>query len=103
MESGSLVDTGIWSLVLHFPLVFGRSGGGGGGARGGDSELVVSVETRTLRLRLKRCRRCKTLWDCRKSGLTKHRAPTPELQFSSRGLRVVIGQNFWNTVGLVLD
>lgn len=76
----------------------GIRGGGGGGASGGDSRVDVSVETRTLRLRLHMRRLNSGLSICRKRGLMKQRAPWPEPQSSSLGLRVLIGQNSWNKV-----
>lgn len=84
--------------ALHFPLALGIRGGGGGGASGGDSRVDDSVEIRTLRLRLNMRLLDRAVWDCRKSGLMKQRAPMPEPQSSSLGLRVVIGQNSWNRV-----
>lgn len=88
---------------LHFLLVLGIRGGGGGGASGGDSKVEVSVEIRTLRLRLNMCRLDKAFWDWMKRGLMKQRAPRSEPQFSSLGLRVVIGQNSLNRVALGPD
>lgn len=84
--------------ALH--LALGIRGGGGGGASGGDSRVDVSVEIRTLRLRLNMRRLDSELSDCRKRGLMKQRAPWPEPQSSSWGLRVLMGQNSWNRVGL---
>lgn len=81
-------------------MALGIRGGGGGGARGGESRVAVSVEIRTLRLRLNMRRLDSELSDCRKRGLMKQRAPWPEPQSSSLGLRVWMGQNSWNRVGL---
>lgn len=64
-------------MTLHFPLVLGIRGGGGGGARGGDSMVDVSMEIRTLRLRLNMRRLDNAFWDCKKRGLMKQRAPWP--------------------------
>lgn len=60
--------------------------------------MDVSVETRTLTLRLNMRRRNSGLSNCRKRGLMKQRAPWPEPQSSSLGLRVLMGQNLWNKV-----
>lgn len=78
-------------------------GGGGGGASGGESEVDDSVETRIFRLRLNIRLLQKAFCDCKKRGLMKQRAPRPEPQSSSLGLRVVIGQNSWNGLALESD
>lgn len=88
---------------LHLPLVLGMRGGGGGGASGGESELDVSVETRIFKLRLNMRLLEKAFCDCKKRGLMKQRAPWLKPQFSSLGLRVLIGQNSWNRVGFESD
>lgn len=54
----SIASTLVWTISIccaDVPLLlaFASSGGGGGGDTGGASELEFSVETRTLKLRLK--------------------------------------------------